>query len=179
MDILECDYPNNKHIFAYDNASTHLKHPGNALSASKMTIKPSTNFLFDIICDDGSAVHRVQMENGVFADGMLQELYFPEGHAQAGQFKGMRVLIQEQHEHGANLPNPAGICGLCKKCTVGETWCCLQCILYSEPDFSANGKSVLEQLCTAHRVSVVWSSPVFGHFIRTKDQTTGPVQSLT
>ena len=34
--ILACDYPDQEHIFIFDNASTHLKHADDAISARKM-----------------------------------------------------------------------------------------------------------------------------------------------
>jgi hypothetical protein len=36
MDILERDYQGMKHLLIFDNATIHLKHPENALSAHRM-----------------------------------------------------------------------------------------------------------------------------------------------
>lgn len=48
MEILAKHYAHEDHVFVYDNATTHLKHADNALSASKMTKGPlkslETNF---------------------------------------------------------------------------------------------------------------------------------------
>ena len=33
MDILDCDHPNDDHIFFFDNAKMHTAHQPNALSA--------------------------------------------------------------------------------------------------------------------------------------------------
>ena len=38
---------------------------------------------------------RVRMADGVLPNGQLQPLYFPEGHPQAGVFKGMAVILME------------------------------------------------------------------------------------
>ena len=38
MDILESDYPEENHIFAYDNAKTHTARAPDALTTQKMTL---------------------------------------------------------------------------------------------------------------------------------------------
>ena len=37
MDILDKDYMNDDHVLVFDNATTHLKHKEDALSATKMS----------------------------------------------------------------------------------------------------------------------------------------------
>jgi hypothetical protein len=44
MDILDCDYPDEHHIFVFDNATTHVKRPDDTLRACKMTKGPSAKF---------------------------------------------------------------------------------------------------------------------------------------
>jgi len=44
MGIVEKHYPNDHHIFVFDNATTHSKRPATALSAQKMTKGPSKTF---------------------------------------------------------------------------------------------------------------------------------------
>jgi hypothetical protein len=44
---------------------------------------------------------KVKMRNGFFANGSPQPFYFPDNHSDsihAGQFKGMKTIIQEQRE---------------------------------------------------------------------------------
>ncbi|KAK0444511.1 uncharacterized protein EV420DRAFT_1622730 [Desarmillaria tabescens] len=91
MDILDHDYPNEWHIFAYDNAATHTACAPNALSASKMPAKPSKTFYY-----------------GSFPDGSPQSFYFPNNHPDVelcGLFKGMKEIIQKCNEKGAGLPD--------------------------------------------------------------------------
>ncbi|KIK12901.1 hypothetical protein PISMIDRAFT_32293, partial [Pisolithus microcarpus 441] len=44
MDILEKHFPGEDHIFIFDNATTHLKHAENALSACHMPKNPSKSW---------------------------------------------------------------------------------------------------------------------------------------
>lgn len=62
MVILSKHYPDEDHFFTYDNASTHLSRPADALSATKMPkypSKPKQNFgvLINVIGSDGRPVH--------------------------------------------------------------------------------------------------------------------------
>ena len=40
MEILKAHYPNDKHVFVFDNARTHSKHADDALSAVKIPRNP-------------------------------------------------------------------------------------------------------------------------------------------
>ncbi|KAJ7170413.1 hypothetical protein C8R43DRAFT_875835, partial [Mycena crocata] len=99
MDIVTECYPDKEHVLVYDNATTHLKRPEGSVSASKMLKGPFTNFTVEVIlCDEHGAQvyttasalqkHRICMADTEF-DGKPQVLYYPEGHLQAGLFKGM------------------------------------------------------------------------------------------
>jgi hypothetical protein len=51
MDILSRDYADEKHIFIFDNATTHQKRAGNTLSARqvpKFTPKNGKNWLVSV-----------------------------------------------------------------------------------------------------------------------------------
>jgi len=48
MEILQKHYPDEDHVFIFDNATTHLKRPEGALSALKMTKGPSANFTVEV-----------------------------------------------------------------------------------------------------------------------------------
>ncbi|KAK7014171.1 hypothetical protein R3P38DRAFT_2457219, partial [Favolaschia claudopus] len=102
MDILDEDYANKKHALAYDNATIHTARAPDALSASKMTSKPSENFN-KVKRDDGTT-YLVRMRDAVFRDGSAQSLYLPNG-----QFKGMKTIIQERRAKGHDLPDPDSI----------------------------------------------------------------------
>ena len=110
MDILRAHYPDEDHLFIYDNATTHLKRPDDALSARNMpkfipkegtNWGPETNLIDKdrkpIHGPDGKALKtKIRMANATFANGTPQELYFPPGHPQAGVFKGMSIILKER-----------------------------------------------------------------------------------
>jgi hypothetical protein len=75
-------------LFLFDNTLSHQKPVPDALSAQKMTKGPN----------EGWAHHKdgPKMHPAVFADGLPQQLYFPEDHETIpGWFKGMECLIKE------------------------------------------------------------------------------------
>ncbi|KAF7347061.1 hypothetical protein MVEN_01459900 [Mycena venus] len=159
MDILSRDYGDEKHVFIFDNATTHTKRAGDALSARKMpkfTPKNGKNFLVSVnkigdngkpICDaQGDYVKiQVRMRDGTMLNGSPQPLYFPAGHEHAGIFKGMAVILKERGLHAEAKLNAQ-----CKnfKCATGATSCCCRRVLYNQPDFRAE-KSLLEKVCEA------------------------------
>ncbi|KAF9048075.1 hypothetical protein BDZ89DRAFT_941483 [Hymenopellis radicata] len=149
MDILDADYPNEKHVFAYDNATIHTARAPDALSALKMPAKPSSNFNKVKGGDDC-----IRMRDGTFRDGTPQSLYLPDG-----RFKGSKTLIAERRAKGHDLPDPELLraqCGKNFKCRRSpETRCCLKKVLYSEPDFQAQ-KSMLEEHCSARGYEVIF-----------------------
>jgi hypothetical protein len=161
MDILDQFFLHEQHILLFDNATTHTARAPDALSARKMPMKPSDKFWCTIKDNDGREKH-VPMQDARFSDGSPQSLYFPPGHLLAGQFKGMRTLIQERREKGANLPDPMvggknGLKAQCKKfqCSPERTNCCCRRILFSEPDFS-QVPSALEQHCEKRGYKVIF-----------------------
>ena len=162
MDILQKYYPNDDHIFIFDNATIHTKRPPGSLSARRMPKKspkpdpnnPEANWLVEVDVSDerGHPVYgpnrkklkkRVRMADGVLPDGQLQSLYFPEGHLQAGIFKGMATILAER-----GFVKEAGLNAQCKdfKCPEDRIDCCCHRFLFSQPDFSAV-KSTLELRC--------------------------------
>ncbi|KAI0039257.1 hypothetical protein FA95DRAFT_1585324 [Auriscalpium vulgare] len=107
MDILDKHYPNDCHIFVFDNATTHQKRADDALSARRMQKFPSENFFVErnVIGSDGKPVYgpdgkilkeKVRMADATLADGTPQPLYFPDDHELAGCFKGMARLLEER-----------------------------------------------------------------------------------
>ncbi|KAH7917404.1 hypothetical protein BV22DRAFT_1108579 [Leucogyrophana mollusca] len=154
MDLLEKHYPNLDHIFVFDNATTHLKRPDDALSARHMP-KKIQEWGVDVTVTDatGKPVHgpdgkvlkkKVRMTDGRLPDGSPQSLYFPPGHKNAGKFKGMAEILRERgFENAHNLK--AQCPGF--KCKEGATDCCCRRILFNQPDF-VDVPSLLETLCT-------------------------------
>ena len=166
MDICERCYPNEKHVFIFDNATTHLKRAENALSARKMpkfTPKPGTNWGIEVTKrgPDGKTEYgrdgkplkvKIKMGHGYFANGTPQDFYFPDGHPRAGVFKGMVVILQER---GYTWANDLRAECLKFKCPPGATRCCCRRILYMEPDF-VNVKSLLEEHCAKRGFEVLF-----------------------
>jgi hypothetical protein len=147
MDILDEDYPNENHVFAYDNAKTHTARAPDALSAKKMPLKENANFGY---YTEGSV--RKQMRDGKFPNGRPQKLYNANG-----KFKGMRAIIQERRQKGADLPDPTKLKAQCTgfKCAPGATQCCCHRILFNEPDFVSQ-KSNLEEHCEKRGYQVIF-----------------------
>jgi hypothetical protein len=157
MDILQEHYPNEDHVFVFDNAATHIKRPDEALSARNMpkfTPKEGTNWGPETTMIDGKGKPvygpngkvvkmKICMADATFADGTPQSLYFPPGHPRAGVFKGMAVLLQER-----GLLKESMLNAQCKdfKCAPGKIDCCCRRVLYSQPDF-IHVESKLETTC--------------------------------
>jgi hypothetical protein len=156
MDIVKKHYPNDEHIFVFDNATTHSKRLATAPSASKMTKNPSTKFGVEVsVMVDGKVQyaangkpqkHTVQMGPGRLLNGEPQ--YFYEGEV----FKGTTKLLLEQ-----GLTEEAKLKGSCKnfKCEKGATKCCQKRVLYNQPDFS-DQESALEIACKARGFEVIF-----------------------
>ena len=98
-------YPDEDHVFVFDNATTHLKREDTALSAQKMTKGPSNTFGVEVTVVDEAGKIRyttdgkpekktVQMGPGQLLDGSAQPFY--DGN---GVFKGMTQILQECKMH--------------------------------------------------------------------------------
>ncbi|KDQ49169.1 hypothetical protein JAAARDRAFT_143792 [Jaapia argillacea MUCL 33604] len=118
MDILDCHLPDKRHVFVFDNATTHLKRADDALSARKMPKFPTQpqNPYFgvevNVLGENGKPVYgldgkilkkKVPMGDATLLDGSPQSLYFPAGHLRAGVFKGMANLLEERGFPGTLL----------------------------------------------------------------------------
>ena len=156
MDLLDKHYPNERHVLVFDNATTHLKRPDDALSARKMSKAPTKpgNPFFGVetvlIGAEGVAVHdisgkkvkiKIPMCGAKFSDGRAQDLYFPADHkTYPGAFKGTGQILKERGYAGidrlrAQCPD--------FKCEKGAMRCCCRRWLFNEPDFK-NVESLLE-----------------------------------
>ncbi|KAF8156692.1 hypothetical protein B0H34DRAFT_847462 [Crassisporium funariophilum] len=112
MDILDKHYPNDKHVFVFDNATTHLKRADDALSARKMPknpSKPECNFGVERnkVGDDGKPVYgpdrkpvkeKVRMANGFctralrYMDGYRKGLNGAQAAYASKKYRGHRAL---------------------------------------------------------------------------------------
>jgi hypothetical protein len=122
MDIVAKHYPDEDHIFVFDNATTHLKREDTALSARKMTKGPSNTFGVEVTVVDEAGKIRyaadgkpekktVQMGPGQLPDSSVQPFY--DGNR---VFKGMTQILQEREMH-----QESKLCAECKnfKCKEG------------------------------------------------------------
>jgi len=127
------------HIFLQQCQNAHST-PARCSYCTKYACQPNKkitkNFLCSVKTMDGS-IDKICMQDGHFLDGMWQLFYFPDGHQQAGLFKGMHQIIQECISHGANLPDPTNLLAQCPefKCLLGVATCCCHWIIFNEPDF--------------------------------------------
>jgi hypothetical protein len=167
MAIVQKYWPNEDHLFIFDNATTHLKRPDGSLSARKMpkgTPKVGTNWGVEVMARDlsGKIIYgtngkptrtKICMGDGTFKDGSPQSLYFPEGHPRAGIFKGMVTILEERGYE--DVSNVRAECKPNFSCKPGAQRCCCRRMLYNEPDFT-NIKSTLELACESHEISVLF-----------------------
>ena len=167
MDILDKHFPDECHIFVFDNATTHLKHTDDALSACKMSKgptkpqNPSFGVLRNVVGENGKPRYtpdgnllkeKVPMSDGRFSNGTPQSLYFPPGHPQAGVFKGMANILEERGFTGIQeLPSECPRF----KCDKAKERCCCRRLLYDQPDF-IEVESLLETACKRWGYSVVF-----------------------
>jgi hypothetical protein len=166
MEILARDYSDEDHILIYNNATTHLKHADNALSAWKMpknTPKEGTNWEIEVNAKrpDGKNIYgpngkllkvKIRMGHGTLKDGSSQVFYFLNNHPQAGVFKGMAKTL-EKCGYGDMSKIHAKCTGF--KCNPEVSQCCCWQILYNEQDF-INAKSLLQRVCKAQGFKVLF-----------------------
>jgi hypothetical protein len=168
MDIISQCYPDDNHIFIFDNATTHVKRAADALSARQMPVNvpaPGKNWFVktpsldkngrQILDASGKKVmESIPMVPGMFADGSPQSFYFPADHKQAGQFKGMKVILEER---GFSKEKLNGLKRECPgfHCPAGKADCCIRRLLYTQPDFRGV-KSLLEDHCAARGFAVLF-----------------------
>lgn len=158
MALAEKYYPEDDHVFIFDNASTHLKQPEGSLSALKMPKNPSANFGVEVnvIGDNGKPIFgpdgkvlkkKINLGNGYFEEeeGKREQAFYwqaDSGLPHAGQFKGMAAILEE---HG--FKEASKMKAQCKKkfanCPPGETQCCCRHMLFNQPDF-VNVDTILE-----------------------------------
>lgn len=167
MDIVQASWPNEDHMFVFDNVTTHLKRPDGSLSAWKMPKgipKVGTNWGVEVMVrnsagkiiyftDGKPSKTKIRMANGTFKDGSAQPFHFPKGHARGGVFKGMATILEERGY--SNMSNVQAECKPNFTCKPGIPHCCCRRMLYNEADF-INVKSTLELACDACSISVLF-----------------------
>jgi hypothetical protein len=167
MAILEKYFPNDNHVFLYDNATTHLKRSDEALSARNMTKGPSDKFgvLRTVTDDAGKQVHaangtllkeKIRMGKGRMPNGEEQDFYFPDDHpTHPGFFKGLTIILEKcgftgVSGKGAKLMECKGV-----HCPPSANDCCCRCMLFCQPDF-AEVESTLEITAKSHGFEIIF-----------------------
>ncbi|KAI0054857.1 hypothetical protein BV25DRAFT_1816438 [Artomyces pyxidatus] len=172
MDILDKHRPGERHRLIYDNATIHKKCPDDALSARYMSKKPTADdkpwfgVMRTVTGEDGKPIYgpdgkllkeKIRMGDGTLPNGEPQSLYFPEGHEQAGVFKGMLQILVERGFPKAQMEK---LRAQCNKFKCPEVWdpakpCCCRRLLFNQPDF-VNVPSILENHCHARGYEVIF-----------------------
>ena len=169
MEILEKHFPNERHIFIFDNATTHLKRADDALSARQMPKypnkpgKPSFGVDKNVTGVDGKPIYgmdgkilkeRVKMSDGKLPSGGPQSFYFgpDDPRGPEGNFKGMVIILEER-----GFKDMDKVRAECKgfKCPKDTPRCCCCRVLFNQPDF-VNVQSRLEDFCNSQGIQVVF-----------------------
>ncbi|KAG2124851.1 uncharacterized protein EDB93DRAFT_1244133 [Suillus bovinus] len=152
MSIVQKHWPNEDHIFIFNNATTHLKHPNGSLSACKMpkgTPKVGTNWGVEVTVrnSEGKIIY------GVDGKPTKMKICMGDGTFEDGIFKGMAKILEERGYD--NMVNVRAECRPNFTCKPGvKHYCCRQ-MLYNEPDF-VNVKSTLELAAESQGISVLF-----------------------
>jgi hypothetical protein len=156
MDICERYYPDDQHVFVFDNATTHTARPADAPSARGMTLNPSAHYKKqrNVLDNNGKPVYSsngkrlkedVRVADTVY-NGISQSLYFPDNHDEyPGYFKGIAQILLERGDVEGSRKRLE-----CKGFDCADqsshARCCARRILFNQPDF-CDQKSALELAC--------------------------------
>ena len=137
MDILDADYKHERHVFIYDNVTTHTKRAPEAPSASKMPKNMSTrenNWMVEVNALDANGKQcynegdgsqkkmKVKMHDAVLEDGTPQSFYYADNDPIVewrGLFKGMAAILEERGYEGCTGKYPKGRRGNCPDYSLG------------------------------------------------------------
>ncbi|QRW10466.1 DDE superfamily endonuclease [Ceratobasidium sp. AG-Ba] len=156
--IAKDQYPNEEHVFVFDNAPIHKKLPDNAPNVARMTLNRSDCVLAETMGPDGEKI-KVKMLPARFSDGSPQELYYPMDHRNRswrGKFKGLATLLEER-----GVPNARKLRLKCpttevrKGCPPGRTDCCAKRAMLNQPDF-LHQKTELQLIAESHGCRVLF-----------------------
>ncbi|EUC55063.1 DDE family endonuclease, partial [Rhizoctonia solani AG-3 Rhs1AP] len=159
MSIVKKQYPNEEHVFIFDNATIHTKLPGNTPNVPKMTLNPSQKVKGDEIGPSGEKM-KVEYAPAILPDGSIQQFYHPKDHPNVdlkGAFKGLTLILKER-----GVPNARKLKLVCPStnsfkqgCPPGSTNCCARRTMMNQPDILAQ-KSILQLQAAAEGFSVLY-----------------------
>ncbi|QRV83688.1 DDE superfamily endonuclease [Ceratobasidium sp. AG-Ba] len=159
MAIVKKRYPNEDHVFIFDNAIIHTKLPENLPNVSKMTLGPSQTVGGEEIGPSGEKI-KINFAPATLPDGTTQQLYHPSDHPVEklrGAFKGMATILEER-----NVPNAQKLKLICtatddnkQGCLPGSTNCCARHTMMNQPDMLAQ-KLIIQTLAEAEGFLVLY-----------------------
>jgi len=161
MEILKACYPDDKHVFVFDNARTHSKCAEDALSVMKMPRNPKLWGVPVTVHDkNGGVMYRADGKPCTTMGRMVdttwnsktQYLYYPDNYPKyPGYFKGMAQILEEQ---GYDVSGLQAQCDKFKCRTVAAQCCCCNILFHSENFL--NVKSLLQTHCEAARFDTLF-----------------------
>ncbi|KEP45155.1 DDE family endonuclease [Rhizoctonia solani 123E] len=159
LSIVKEQYPNDEHVFVFDNATIHTKLPERAPNVSKMTLGPSKKVGGEEIGPSGEKI-KVAYAPAVLPDGKIQQLYYPSNHPieeLRGTFKGLALILKERGVSNAQklklvCPSPDSNR---PGCLPGSTDCCARRTMMNQPDILAQ-KSIIQALAESQGCSVLY-----------------------
>ncbi|KAF8675171.1 hypothetical protein RHS04_06754 [Rhizoctonia solani] len=98
MLIVKKHYPNEDHVFIFNNATTHTKLPESAPNINRMMLGPLQKVGGEEVRASSEKV-RIDYAPAILLDGTMQQLYHPLDHQNKklqGAFKGMALILEEQ-----------------------------------------------------------------------------------
>lgn len=151
--IVKKEFPNDTHVFIYDNAPSHTRRPPDSVSARHMPKSPTPSFLIPGVDESGKEI-KVRMEDALLENGTRQSFYFPDhDRKHPGWFKGMARILHERglYEVSKKRAECPGF-----KCEDTESVsCCCRRALFNQPDFKSRD-SALEEAARALGVQVLF-----------------------
>ncbi|KAB5587764.1 DDE family endonuclease [Ceratobasidium theobromae] len=160
MAIIKKQYPNEDHMFVFDNATIHTKLPETAANVNKMTLGPSQKVQGEEIRPSGEKI-KVDYTPRVLPDGRIQSFYYLMDHPVEklqGAFKGMAQILEERGVEGAlkmRLHCPPNGSQKGQGCLPGATNCCAHRAMMNQQDF-LNQKSILQLQAEANGFLVIY-----------------------
>ncbi|CUA68743.1 hypothetical protein RSOLAG22IIIB_13833 [Rhizoctonia solani] len=153
MSIIKQQYPNEDHVFVFDNATIHTKLPETSPNVNKMTLGPSKKVGGERISPSGEKI-KVEYAPAILPNGTIQQLYHPLNHPieePQGAFKGMAQILKER-----GIPNAHKLKLVCpSECPPGSTNCCARRTMMNQPDILAQ-KSIIQIQAAAEGFSVIY-----------------------
>ncbi|CUA68279.1 hypothetical protein RSOLAG22IIIB_13675 [Rhizoctonia solani] len=159
ISIVKERYPDNEHVFVFDNATIHTKLPKSTPNVHKMTLGPS-----EMVKGQGTGPSGEKMSIDyapvTLPDGTIQQLYHPSNHRNKKLrrlFKGMALILAER-----GVPNAQKLRLVCAStdaqpqgCPPGSTNCCARRTMMNQPHMIGQ-KSILQTLAESKGCSVMY-----------------------